>query len=122
MTETGPLGLVLPGDQALRKVGSSGLPVQYARLKVCDENGVEVEQGTTGELLIKGPAVTPGYWNRSETNTEAFTGGGRFRTGDAARQDEDSFYCIVDRWLYRPAVSLLSTLVTRFRPLQLLNT
>ena len=60
MTETGPLGLVLPGDEALRKVGSSGLPVQYARLKVCDEYGVEVEQGTTGELLIKGPAVDAG--------------------------------------------------------------
>ena len=98
MTETGPLGLVLPGDEALRKVGSSGLPVQYARLKVCDEYGVVVEQGTTGELLIKGPAVTPGYWNRTETNTEAFTDGGWFRTGDAARQDEDGFYYIVDRW------------------------
>ena len=98
MTETGPLGLVLPGDEALRKVGSSGLPVQYARLKVCDENGVEVEPGTTGELLIKGPAVTPGYWNRTETNKEAFTDDGWFRTGDAARQDEDGFYYIVDRW------------------------
>ena len=98
MTETGPLGLVLPGDEALRKVGSSGLPVQYARLKVCDENGVDVEQGTTGELLIKGPAVTPGYWNPTQTNTEAFTDGGWFRTGDAARQDEDGFYYIVDRW------------------------
>ena len=98
MTETGPLGLVLPGDEALRKVGSSGLPMQYARLKICDEHGVEVETGTTGELLIKGPAVTPGYWNRAETNEEAFADDGWFRTGDAARQDEDGFYYIVDRW------------------------
>lgn len=98
MTETGPLGLVIPVDEALRKVGSSGLPVQYARLRICDEHGVDVEPGTTGELLIKGPAVTPGYWNRGETNQEAFTDAGWFRTGDAARQDEDGFYYIVDRW------------------------
>ena len=42
--------------------------------------------------------MTPGYWNRTETNKEAFTDDGWFRTGDAARQDEDGFYYIVDRW------------------------
>jgi fatty-acyl-CoA synthase len=48
--------------------------------------------------MIKGPAVTPGYWNRPEANKTSFTTDGWFHTGDAARQDEDGYYYIVDRW------------------------
>ncbi|MDP6620656.1 MAG: long-chain fatty acid--CoA ligase [Alphaproteobacteria bacterium] len=97
MTETGPLGLMLSGDKALEKVGSSGLPPMHTRLKICDEEDREVEPGTTGELMIKGPTVTPGYWNRTDSNHEFFTADGWFHTGDAARQDEDGYYYIVDR-------------------------
>jgi fatty-acyl-CoA synthase len=96
MTETGPLGLMLSGDKALEKVGSSGLPPLHTRLKICDEEVREVAPGETGELLIKGPTVTPGYWNRAESNHEFFSDGW-FHTGDAARQDEDGYYYIVDR-------------------------
>ena len=92
MTETGPLGLLLSGEMALKKVGSSGLPPLYTRLKICDPEGREVKRGETGELLIKGPNVMPGYWNRPEANAQAFTADGYFHTGDAARQDEDGYY------------------------------
>jgi fatty-acyl-CoA synthase len=98
MTETGPLGLLLSADKALSKIGSSGLPPLYVRLKICDPDGNEVARGTTGELMIKGPNVTPGYWNRAEANKTSFTADGWFHTGDAARQDEDGYYYIVDRW------------------------
>jgi fatty-acyl-CoA synthase len=98
MTETGPLGLLLSGEMALAKVGSSGLPPLYVRLKICDPDGNEVKQGETGELMIRGPTVTPGYWNRPEANATSFTADGWFHTGDAARQDEDGYYYIVDRW------------------------
>jgi fatty-acyl-CoA synthase len=98
MTETGPLSLLLSGEMALKKVGSSGLPPLYTRLKICDPKGREVKRGETGELLIKGPNVMPGYWNRPEANAQAFTADGYFHTGDAARQDEDGYYYIVDRW------------------------
>jgi fatty-acyl-CoA synthase len=98
MTETGPLGLLLSGDMALSKVGSSGLPPLYVRLKICDADGNAVPPGVTGELMIKGPTVTPGYWNRPEANRTSFTADGWFHTGDAARQDEDGYYYIVDRW------------------------
>jgi fatty-acyl-CoA synthase len=97
MTETGPLGLLLSGEMALAKVGSSGLPPMYVRLKICDADGKEVRQGETGELMIKGPTVTPGYWNRPEANRTSFTADGWFHTGDAARQDDDGYYYIVDR-------------------------
>ena len=86
------------GRMALAKVGSSGLPPLYVRLKICDPDGNEVKRGETGELMIKGPTVTPGYWNRPEANRISFTEDGWFHTGDAARQDDDGYYYIVDRW------------------------
>ncbi len=55
MTETGPIGLMLSGAAALDKIGSSGLPPLYVRLKICDPDGNEVKRGETGELMIRGP-------------------------------------------------------------------
>ena len=97
MTETGPLGLMLSGDQAVSRVGSSGLPPLYVGLRFVDESEQDVTQGETGELLIKAPTVTPGYWNREAEHDDFYTPDGWFRTGDAARQDEDGYYYIVDR-------------------------
>ena len=97
MTETGPLGLLLSPDLAVTKVGSSGLPPLYVRLRIIDENGADIARGETGELLIKGPTVTPGYWNREHQHDEFFTADGWFRTGDVARQDEEGYFYIVDR-------------------------
>jgi fatty-acyl-CoA synthase len=83
---------------ALKKAGSSGLPPLYVQLKICNLEGREVKPGETGELLIKGPNVTPGYWNLPEIDLKTFTSEGWLRSGDAARQDEDGYYYIVDRW------------------------
>ena len=98
MTETGPIGLVLPKEMSLAKVGSSGLPAMHCQLRIVDEDGNDIPIGETGELLIKGPNVTPGYWNREAERDQFYTADGWFKTGDAARQDEDSYYYIVDRW------------------------
>jgi fatty-acyl-CoA synthase len=95
MTETGPVALLLSGDMALKKAGSSGLPPLYVQLKICDSEGKEVKRGETGELLVRGPNVTPGYWNLPDA--DVFTADGWLRSGDAARQDEDGYYFIVDR-------------------------
>ena len=46
---------------------------------------------------MKGPNITPGYWNRPDANASSFTDGW-LHTGDAARIDEEGFYYIVDRW------------------------
>ena len=98
MTETGPIGLMLSADKALEKVGSSGLPPLYTELRIVDTDGKDVVQGETGELLIRGPNVLPGYWNRPDLNADIFTEDGFFHTGDAARQDADGYYYIVDRY------------------------
>jgi fatty-acyl-CoA synthase len=50
-----------------------------------------------GELLIRGPNITPGYWNKPEATKDAFVDGW-LKTGDAARFDDEGFIYIVDRW------------------------
>jgi len=59
--------------------------------------GHDAKPGEIGEIWTRGPNVTRGYWNRPEANASSFTDGW-LRTGDAARQDEDGYYFIVDRW------------------------
>ena len=97
MTETCTIGTLLSKERALDKIGSSGQQVLHADLKIVDPAGVEVPTGQVGELLIKGPTVTPGYWNRPEANATSLADGW-LRTGDAAYVDDEGFYYIVDRW------------------------
>jgi fatty-acyl-CoA synthase len=97
MTETATLGLVLSPEKAIEKIGSAGRPVLHAQIRIADANGGDCAPGAVGELLIKGPTVTPGYWNKPEANALAFTDGW-FRTGDAAVADAEGYISIVDRW------------------------
>ncbi len=97
MTETSPGGTALDAADASRKLGSAGKPLMHTEVSIVDEDGREVPQGEVGELLIKGPNVTPGYWNNSEATANSFVDGW-LKTGDAARCDEEGFIYIVDRW------------------------
>ena len=83
-------------DVLRRKAGSSGLPFMAIEAKIVDEEGHDVAAGEVGELLLRGPSITTGYWNQPETTAKAFRDGW-FCTGDAARSDGDGFYYIVDR-------------------------
>jgi fatty-acyl-CoA synthase len=98
MTEVGPLGLIMPSAQSANKYGSSGLPSMFASVTLVGPDGAEVPVGSVGELLVKGPAVTSGYWKRPDATRSAFTEAGWFRTGDAAYRDHDGYYYVVDRW------------------------
>jgi len=60
-------------------------------------DNVEVKLDKDGELLVKGPSVMKGYWNKPEQTAEVFTDDGYFRTGDIAEIDDDDFVLIVDR-------------------------
>ena len=62
-----------------------------------DEEGNELPANQVGEILIRGPSVTPGYWNDPEATAAAFVDGW-FRTGDAGRMDIDGAIYIVDRY------------------------
>jgi fatty-acyl-CoA synthase len=97
MTETSPAVMVLDKEDAARKAGSSGKPVLHTEVRIVRPDGSDAAVGELGELWVKGPNVTPGYWNRPDANQSSFTEGW-LHTGDATRIDEDGFYYIVDRW------------------------
>ena len=97
MTETSPLVLALKPEDAETRVGSAGLPGMHLEVRIVDDEQNDVALGETGELWVRGPNVTPGYWNRPEANESSFTDGWLY-TGDAARQDADGFFYVVDRW------------------------
>jgi fatty-acyl-CoA synthase len=97
MTETSPAVLVLDREDAVRKAGSSGKPVLHTEVRVVHPDGRDATIGELGELWVRGPNVTPGYWNRPDANQSSFTDDW-LHTGDATRVDEEGFYYIVDRW------------------------
>ncbi len=97
MTETSPAVLTLDKEDAARKAGSSGKPVLHTEVRIVRPDGSDAEVGELGELWVRGPNVTPGYWNRPDANASSFTDGW-LHTGDATRIDEEGFYYIVDRW------------------------
>jgi fatty-acyl-CoA synthase len=97
MTETSPAGTMLDAADAIRKVGSAGKAMMHTAIRVIDDEGRDVPAGGIGELLIKGPNITPGYWNNEAATKKSFTDGW-LHTGDAARLDEEGFVYIVDRW------------------------
>jgi long-chain acyl-CoA synthetase len=80
-----------------RKPGSIGLPVGGVDMRLVGEDGRDVAQGDVGEILIRGPVVMSGYWNRPEATAEALGEDGWLHTGDLAKQDEDGYFFIVDR-------------------------
>jgi long-chain acyl-CoA synthetase len=80
-----------------RKPGSIGIPVPGVEMKVVGEDGNEVPQGEVGEILIRGPVVMKGYWNREDATAETIDSDGWLHSGDMATVDEDGFFFIVDR-------------------------
>ncbi|RRO14132.1 long-chain-fatty-acid--CoA ligase [Saccharopolyspora rhizosphaerae] len=96
MTETAPGATFLEAGESLRKVGSAGVPVFFTEVRVVRPDGTDVEPGEPGEVLVKGPNVSPGYW-RDPGATEAAFDAGWFRSGDLAKLDEDGHLHVVDR-------------------------
>jgi fatty-acyl-CoA synthase len=97
MTETCGVVTMLDPDDRVRKAGSAGKPCLHVAAKIMRVDGTEAASGEMGELWVKGPSVTPGYWKNEAANRSAFTDGW-LHTGDAAQTDDEGFYYIVDRW------------------------
>ena len=96
LTETTSAVVANSGSMYFAKKDSVGLPVPVCDVKVVDEEGNTLPTGSVGELLVRGPNNVRGYWNKPVETEESF-GGGWFRTGDAARIDDDGFIYVVDR-------------------------
>ncbi len=97
LTETSPTVFLTDEAHAISKVGSVGKPCLHTEIRIVDEDGQDVGVDEIGELWVRGPNVTPGYWERPDANIESFTDGW-LHTGDAARRDADGYVFIVDRW------------------------
>ncbi|MBC2110235.1 o-succinylbenzoate--CoA ligase [Listeria innocua] len=86
MTETASQIVTLPPKDALNKIGSSGKALFPAEVKIADD----------GEILLKGPSITPGYLHNEEATAKAFIDGW-FKTGDIGYLDEEGFLFVLER-------------------------
>jgi len=77
--------------------GTIGLPVPSTEISIRSDDGVEVAEGTPGEICIRGPQVMAGYWNKPEETANVMTSDGFFKSGDVGIMDERGYIRIVDR-------------------------
>jgi fatty-acyl-CoA synthase len=95
MTEACQVSALGLGD-SVRKTGSVGKEVFHVLLRIVDEKGADVPAGEVGEVIIRGPTVFSGYWDRPNETEKAFKQGW-FYTGDMGRKDEEGFLYLVGR-------------------------
>jgi fatty-acyl-CoA synthase len=91
MTEVGVNCFTMTVEDSFRKPGSIGRPMLFTEVKL------ENMDGDVGEMWIRGPHVSKGYWNNEAATREAYADDGWFRTGDLARRDDEGFFSIAGR-------------------------
>ncbi len=98
MTEGSPILLGNPMSAA-RRPGTVGVPFPSTRMRIVDPEDPSADRptGERGELVVQGPQVFSGYWNRPEESAATLLDGGWLRTGDIAVADAEGFVTIVDR-------------------------
>ena len=94
MTEA--IWLTIARTPELRRRGFMGQPVDQVQLRLVGRDGTDVPRGDAGELWVRGPMVSPGYWNRPEADREVFVDGW-LRTGDMGLRDTDGNYWFAGR-------------------------
>lgn len=96
VTHSNPIQENPPFDK--KREGSVGVPMPSTLAKIIDlDSGEDLPPGQVGELVIKGPQIMKGYWNKPEETAQQLTEDGWLRTGDIAKMDEDGYFYIVDR-------------------------
>jgi long-chain acyl-CoA synthetase len=96
LTETAAPSFSNPLDADARKIGSVGR-ASGCDARIVDSGLVEVPDGTTGELIIRGPHVMCGYYKNDDATRGAFTSDGWLRTGDLGHRDPDGFFFVTGR-------------------------
>ena len=97
LTEVGVNCFSMTVEESIAKPGSIGKPLMFTETCLIDNDGAEVPFGEVGELLLRGPHVSRGYWNNPEATAAALDQDGWFHTGDLARKDQDGFHFIAGR-------------------------
>lgn len=97
LSESSPVTHCNPLDDSLRRNGTIGLPMPDTEVKIIDPGTMEeCPVGEVGELVVKGPQVMAGYWNRPDATASSLKDGWLF-TGDMAQMSADGYFSIVDR-------------------------
>jgi len=96
LTETSPAVTINPLDRR-DFTGSIGLPVPSTEIAIRDNSEENLGIGEIGEICVRGPQVTPGYWNRPDETEKVFDKDGFLRTGDIGLVDEQGYIYIKDR-------------------------
>jgi long-chain acyl-CoA synthetase len=94
LTETSPVVTLIPFHRVKR--ASIGVPLPGTDVRIVDEEGRDVATGEAGELLVRGPQVMPGYWQRPDETARTLRDGWLY-TGDIAQMDDEGYVFIVDR-------------------------
>ncbi|MCY1266791.1 3-[(3aS,4S,7aS)-7a-methyl-1,5-dioxo-octahydro-1H-inden-4-yl]propanoyl:CoA ligase [compost metagenome] len=97
MTELAPLATTLPAEHHVgSKMYSAGRPGACVEVRIVDSEDREVPRGSLGEIVVRGPNVMLGYWNRLEATVEVLRDGW-MHTGDGGYMDEEGFVYVCDR-------------------------
>jgi fatty-acyl-CoA synthase len=91
MTEVGVNCFTMTVEDSFRKPGSIGKPMMFSEVELREMDG------DVGEMFIRGPHVSQGYWNNEEATSAAYGDDRFFRTGDLARRDAEGFFTIAGR-------------------------
>ena len=98
LTETAPSGTYLGSDFALAKLGSAGKPMFFVDLRIVGDDGrTPLGPNERGEVIMRGPNIMRGYWNKPEATAAAIDAEGWFHSGDIGYLDDDGFLYICDR-------------------------
>jgi long-chain acyl-CoA synthetase len=95
LTETSPAACINPPLEDFN--GAIGLPIPSTDVAIKNDAGEDLPSGEIGEICVKGPQVTVGYWNRPDETTKVMLPGGWLRTGDIGRMDDRGYVFIEDR-------------------------
>jgi fatty-acyl-CoA synthase len=96
LTESCPVAVCLPVEDAERRIGSAGKPAIHCQARIAGDDGRTLPPGERGEIMLRGPNLFSGYWQDEAATGEAFSDGW-FHTGDIGHTDADGFFYVDDR-------------------------